>query len=250
MSDASIVTFLTDFGLQDSYVAEMKGVVLRRAAAARLVDISHEVPPGDVRRARYLLERAWKQFPTGTVHVAVVDPGVGTTRRALGVRACDHFFVAPDNGLLSPQLQGAEIVELPVPAGASPTFHGRDVFALAAAELAVGQPLAALGTPVHDPCDLPVPSPVRRNGEVSGEIISVDRFGNLITNIPGEWCVGGRVMVRDVDVGPVRRTFGDVQSGSLLAYVGSSGVLEVAVRDASACDSLDAPAGTEVRFCE
>ncbi len=248
MSGATIVTLLTDFGSLDTYVAEVKAVILRRAPNVRLVDITHEVPPGDVRRAQYLLARAWKQFPSGTVHLAVVDPGVGTGRRAIGARAYDHFFVAPDNGLLSPLLDDAEVVALRVPEDASPTFHGRDVFAAAVAEVAVGQPLHTLGSTVTDPCELPMPRASRMNGQIVGEVVSVDRFGNLITNIPGEWCVGGTVSVGDVAVGPVRRTFRDVPPGALLAYVGSSGTLEVGVRDASATAALGAQSGAAVTF--
>lgn len=248
MKDVAIVTLLTDFGSVDSYVAEMKGVLLRKAPDARLIDITHDVPPGDVRRAQYLLARAWKQFPAGTVHLAVVDPGVGTARRAIGVHAYEHFFVAPDNGLLSPLLDGAEIVELPIPEDASPTFHGRDVFASAAADIAIGQSLHTLGSVVTDPCSLPMPEATRLNGHVTGEVVSVDRFGNLITNIPGEWCVGGTVAVGEVEVGPVRRTFRDVPSGALLAYIGSSGTLEVGVRDASARNALGAEPGSAVTF--
>src|SRR2546427_4971224 len=126
-----LVTLLSDFGTTDSYVAEMKGVILSAVPAATLVDITHAVPPGDVRSGAYLLRRTWHRFPPGTIHLAVVDPGVGTERAAFALQVRGHAFVGPDNGLFSPVLRDveAQIVTLVVPAGASPTFHGRDVFA-------------------------------------------------------------------------------------------------------------------------
>ena len=135
-----LVTLLTDFGSSDSYVAEIKGVLLGLCPAAVLVDVTHAVPPGDIRAGAYLLGRAWHRFPAGTVHLSVVDPGVGTARAALALRAHGHWFVGPDNGLFTPVLRDAEveIVTLPTPAGAAPTFHGRDLFAPAAAALARG----------------------------------------------------------------------------------------------------------------
>ena len=133
-----IVTLLTDFGTADSYVAEMKAVLLSRALGVTLVDISHQVAPGDIRAGQYLLGRAWKHFPAGTVHLAIVDPGVGTARRAIAAEHEGHRFVAPDNGLLSFLPQDGRFVSLPVSTTAAATFHGRDVFAPAAARLATG----------------------------------------------------------------------------------------------------------------
>ncbi|MGH7536957.1 MAG: SAM hydrolase/SAM-dependent halogenase family protein, partial [Gemmatimonadales bacterium] len=145
----SLITLLTDFGTTDSYVAEIKGEILRGAPGTTLVDLSHAVPPGDVRSAAYLLGRTWHHFPTGAVHLGVVDPGVGTNRAAMAFSAHGHWFVGPDNGLFTPVLHDAEveIVALPVPEGASPTFHGRDLFAPAAAALAQGVALSNLGPP-------------------------------------------------------------------------------------------------------
>src|SRR5438046_1390791 len=127
-----IITLLTDFGTADSYVGEVKGTLLSRVHGAALFDITHQVPPGDLRAGQYILARAWHRFPQGTVHLVVVDPGVGTTRRALAAGAAGHFFVAPDNGLLSCLPSDAHFVSLPIPPGAAPTFHARDVFAPAA----------------------------------------------------------------------------------------------------------------------
>lgn len=243
-----IVTLLTDFGLADSYVAEMKAAILSEGTDIRLVDISHLVPPGDIRAAQYLIRRSWPRFPVGTVHVVVVDPGVGSGRRAVAVRYQGHFFVGPDNGVFTPVLDGAEVVELRIPREASPTFHGRDVFAPAAARLAEGEPFQVLGPAAPAPVRVPMPEPRRRAGEVGGEVIYVDRFGTLISNIPGAWLEGASaVHVAGRLIGPLHRTFADVETGSLVAFVGSDGMLEIAVRDGSARERLGAGVGAAVR---
>jgi len=242
-----IITLLTDFGLSDSYVAEVKGVLLSRAPDAMLVDITHQVAPGDVRAGQYLLARAWRRFPAGTVHLAVVDPGVGTTRRALAAAAGGHWFVAPDNGLLS-FLENPRFVSLAIPADAAPTFHGRDVFAPAAAALASGKRLEDLGLPITDPTHAPLPTPHHDGTALLGEVLYVDRFGTLISNIPGPDVEPGvRIRVAGTDVGALRRTFGDVERGTLVAFVGSGGTVEVAVRDGSAARLLGVGVGAEVR---
>ncbi|MBI2537081.1 MAG: SAM-dependent chlorinase/fluorinase [Gemmatimonadetes bacterium] len=243
-----IVTLLTDFGLADSYVAEMKAAILSEGTDIRLVDISHQVPPGDIRAAQYLLGRAWGRFPVGTVHVVVVDPGVGSARRAIAVHHQGHFFTGPDNGVLTPVLHDAEVVELRIPRDASPTFQGRDVFAPAAARLAEGERLAGLGPSLSHPVRLPVPTPRRENGVVEGEVIYVDRFGTLIANIPGDWVRGAKgIEVAGKPVGAPHRTFADVQSGAFVGFIGSDGLLEIAVRDGSAATKLGAGVGAEVR---
>jgi S-adenosylmethionine hydrolase len=244
-----IITLLTDFGLQDSYVAEMKAAILTDLADAVLVDVTHEVPSGDVAAARYLVSRSWKRFPPGTVHLVVVDPGVGTNRRALAACAEGHLFVAPDNGVLTNVLRGANVVALPTPPGASATFHGRDVFAPAAASLATGVPLASLGQAVTDAVRLPVPEPRVAATEVTGAVVYVDRFGTLVTNLTADHL--GRcttVTVGGTHTAPVGKTFGDVAPGALVAFVGSGGNVEVAVRDGSASVVTGAVVGTEVRL--
>ncbi|MGH7671322.1 MAG: SAM hydrolase/SAM-dependent halogenase family protein, partial [Gemmatimonadales bacterium] len=163
----------------------MKAVLLSHAPGATLVDVTHQVPPGDLRAGQYLLARAWHGFPAGTAHVAVVDPGVGTARRVLAAEAAGHWFVAPDNGLLSFLPSGARFVSLPIPADAAPTFHGRDVFAPAAAALASGTPLERVGSPITDPYLSPLPSTHHDGVAVVGEVLYVDRFGTLVSNIPG-----------------------------------------------------------------
>ena len=243
-----IITLLTDFGTADSYVAELKGVLLSRAPAVTLIDVSHQVPPGDIRSAQYIMSRAWHQFPSGAIHLAVVDPGVGTERRALAVAHAGHFFVAPDNGLLSFLPTDARFVSLTIPPRISATFHGRDVFAPAAAALANGVRLDEVGQTITDPSYKPLPT-ARRDGLVLiGEVIYVDRFGTLVSNIPGDAVQAGvRIRVEGTDVGSLARTFRDVPRGALVTFVGSGGTVEIAVRDGSAARMLGVGIGAEVR---
>ena len=243
-----VITLLTDFGSNDSYVAEMKGVLLSATPQSTIVDVSHEVPPGDRRAAKYLLGRTWHRFPVGAIHVAIVDPEVGTSRRALAAQAQGHSFIAPDNGLLSPILDGAAVVELTVPSDASTTFHGRDVFAPAAARLANGEELSALGPTVENPIVTPPPIPEQTAGGMRGEVVYVDRFGTLISNILGtafERSTG--VVVGGEFTAFLGRTFRDVEQGALVAFVGSGGTVEIAARDRSAAQVTGVGMGGEVR---
>lgn len=247
----TLITLLTDFGTADPYVAEMRGVLYSRAPGVTLADLSHGVSPGDVRAAAYLLGRAWHRFPPGTVHLVVVDPGVGTGRAALALGAGDHWFVGPDNGVFTSvldQLDGA-VVAIPVPADAAPTFHGRDLFAPAAAALARGTPWTSLGEPLPTvPVRLHPPAPFYEGKVVVGEVISVDRFGNLVTNLtPTEVPSYAVLEVEDTEVGPLRRTFSDVEAGQLVAYLGSGGQVEIAVRDGSASRRIGLGVGGRVR---
>lgn len=244
----TIITLLTDFGTSDSYVAEMKGVLSTYAPKATLVDITHDVSPGDVRAAQYLLSRTWMFFPEGTICVAVVDAGVGTDRRVLGATRFGRYFLAPDNGLLSFLSLNATFISIPVLPEAAPTFHGRDVFAPAAGRLATGGSLESLGTAITDPVYAPLPIPLTEGDAVVGEVLYVDRFGTLVSNItPNALKPGANIHVGGVDVGPLRRTFADVASGALLAFTGSAGTVEIAVRDGSAMRLLGLSVGAEVR---
>jgi S-adenosylmethionine hydrolase len=271
----TILTLSTDFGTEDEYVGVMKGVILSIAPEVRLVDLSHQIPPQDVRRAAFLLMNAVPYFPPDTVHLAVVDPGVGTERRPLAVRTPAGTFVGPDNGLFSwvlarvPEWGAVEIREpayrLPL---VSSTFHGRDIFAPAAAYLAAGVPLERLGPRLTDPVRLPPPRLEVSDFAVKGEVLYADRFGNLVTSIgrfrwdgdrlvlapafrpaSGEVTVGvaaARVVLAGVELQGVRRTYGEVAVGEPLALVGSSGFLEIAVRQGSAAAALGALPGTLV----
>jgi len=246
-----LVTLLTDFGIADSYVAEVKGVMLGLAPHITLVDVAHLVAPGDVRSAAYLLGRTWHRFPPGTVHFVVIDPGVGTERAALALKTAGHSFVGPDNGVFSPVLRDSkvEIVQLPTPADASPTFHGRDIFAPAAAALATGASLRTLGEPLaRIPHRLAYTEPRYEGKSIVGEILYVDRFGTLVTNLtPALVPPYASIEVEGVDLGRLRRTFGDMPTGGLVAYIGSGGEIEIAVRDGSAARRLGLGVGGRVR---
>jgi S-adenosylmethionine hydrolase len=258
-SVAGIVTLTTDFGLRDAYVAEMKGVMLGIARAAhqslQLIDVTHDVERHDITEGALALEAAVPYFPRGSVHLAVVDPGVGTTRRGLALAADGHLLVGPDNGLFTPFLDGDgwrafEVVEadfrLPT---VSRTFHGRDLFAPAAAHLALGVEPARLGPAVLDPVRLAWPEVRAVAGAVAGAVVHADRFGNLITSIharsvePLDSDVVIRVGGREV---PLVGTYADLSAGRPGAMVGSSGRVEIAVREGSAAAVLRARRGTPV----
>jgi hypothetical protein len=245
---SGIVTLLTDFGLRDPYVGVMKGALLRANPRATIVDLGHEVPPQDVAAAAFWLAAAVDRFPAGTVHVAVVDPGVGTARRLLAVAARSDLWLAPDNGVLTPVLQRdphAEVRAIDVPhlvgGEVSRTFHGRDVLAPAAGWLAAGRySFAALGPRIDDALvgAGPFAGPPR--------VVHVDGYGNLITNVPAAAVRG----LRQVEVGgrlvPLHGTYGDVPAGELLALVGSYCLLEVAENGGNASVRLGVQRGAPI----
>jgi S-adenosylmethionine hydrolase len=252
-----IVTLTTDFGLRDPFVGIMKGVILGICPGAQLVDLTHEVPPQDVLQGCLALESAWRYFPAGSVHLAVVDPGVGSARRALAVRAAGHCFVAPDNGLLSFALDaGGEAVSVEAAAYRLPeisrTFHGRDVFAPAAAHLAAGVPLERLGPAVTDPVRIALPRARRLGAVIAGEVIGADGFGNLLTSVRAEDVTGlpgcGELAV-ELDGRPLGAPvacYADGDDGAPRAIWGSSGRLEIFVRNADARRLLGGGVGTPV----
>jgi len=241
-----LITLLTDFGTADGYVGEVKGVLSSLAPNVTIVDVAHDVAPHDVDGARLALARYWRRFPEGTVHLVVVDPGVGSARGALAMLSEGRYLVGPDNGVLSPALlhASARCVSLGVPASAAPTFHGRDVFAPAAAQLALGAALETLGTEEGQPVIRRTPEATRRDdGGVQGEVITVDRFGNAVTNLLA--MRGGQVQVNGLSL-LLRRTYADAASGEPMALVGSSGLVEIAVRDGNAAERLDLRRGSSV----
>lgn len=261
----TVITLLTDFGLQDEYVGVMKGVILARHPAAVIVDISHGIPPGDLRGAALMLRSAYGYFPEGTVHAVVVDPGVGTDREILVLETAGHRFLAPDNGVLSAVL-GASPPERMLRltrsdlflTAESRTFHGRDRFAPVAAFLAAGGDLATLGPGLDVSRIQKLALPVAGRtpgGDIEGEIDSVDRFGNLITNIPGEMLnPPADGPLQDVSVEVLNRivhgvveTYGSVPKGALLTLIGSRGYLEVAVNGGSAAAVCGASPGDPIR---
>lgn len=256
-----VITLTTDFGQADGYVAAMKGVILSICPQVELVDITHEVRPQGVQQAAYLLSFAARHFPPGTVHLVVVDPGVGTGRRAIGVHSGRALFVAPDNGVLSLALAqdpAREAVHLLEPRFRLPevsaTFHGRDIFAPAAAHLACGADLQEMGPsiPVSDLCLLSISSPeADESGTWQAEILHVDRFGNLITNFLAPESAAPLIITAGGERIPgLSRTFADVEPGELVAYVGSGGYVEIAVREGSAAGRLGLDVGAPVRFAE
>jgi S-adenosylmethionine hydrolase len=252
-----IITLTTDFGLTDGYVGAMRGVILSIAPEATLVDLSHHVPPQNVAAGAFVIYQAVPFFPPETVHLVVVDPGVGGQRRALAVRTSSGIFVAPDNGVLTHVLGTSRVhdavsltnsaYQLP---HVSTTFHGRDIFAPAAAHLAVGTPLEAFGPRAINLVQLSLSQPKNApDGDLIAHVMHVDRFGNLILDATA-------TDVDDVDIfelgkhniGGLSRTFADVAPGELLAYVGSSrDHVEIAVRDGDAARKLGINVGDEIR---
>ena len=255
-----IITLTTDFGARDGYVGAMKGVILTIAPQTTIVDIAHGIPAQDVAAGAVALAQAAPLYPPGTIHVAVIDPGVGGNRADILVEAGGHVYIGPDNGVLSLVARGPrQIFRIESPDfrrdTVSPTFHGRDVFAVTAARLAAGARPMDAGSILDSMVEI-TRAPARRGaGIVEGEVIHVDGFGNLITSLPGEVLSGGS----DNDVGVevdggeglfaplVGRTFSDVEPGALVAYVGSGGQVEIARRDGSAARRMDASRGTVVR---
>jgi S-adenosylmethionine hydrolase len=232
----------------------MKGVMASILPSVILDDVSHEIAPGDIEGAALVLARYWDLYSNGTVHLIVVDPGVGTARRALAAEADRRFLVAPDNGVLSRVFEVARNLDVVEVVNArfaredrSATFHGRDVFAPAAAQLAQGLHLSRLGPAVHDPVRLSLPTLEEEGGALVGQVVALDRFGNLLTNVGRDRLA----KAREVEVAgrriPVVGTYGEGEPRQIVALVNSDGRLEVAARDASAAELLNASVGTRVR---
>jgi len=263
MSHMRLITLTTDFGLEDTYVGVMKGVILGINPAATIVDVCHAIPPQDVRAAAFLLHTSWRYFPPDTIHVVVVDPGVGSQRRAIAVDVGAATFVAPDNGVLSYVLAEAAAKNTQAVhlinqrywlSQLSATFHGRDIFAPVAAHLSLGVPLADMGEllPIGELVTFPLPCPERHDdGAWVGHVVYVDHFGNLVTDLEAEVIgdtqavvikVGGRRIVG------VRHTYADGTPGEPMALIGSSGRLEIAVPGGHAARWLKAQIGDQVRL--
>jgi S-adenosylmethionine hydrolase len=256
---SGVVTLTTDFGLKDPFVGVMKGQLVARFAGVRVIDLTHEIPAHWPAEAGFWLARSFRYFPAGTVHVAVVDPGVGSAREIAAVEADGHLFLAPDNGLLAPVVDVAVTTRLRHVApdalsrlgihAPSATFHGRDIFAPLAAALAAGrlQP-GDLGLPVDELVPGWIEEPHVTAGQVSGTVVTIDHFGNLITNIEARHLqgmahpavrVGGREFA-------LRRTYSDVRPGDYLALVNSFGVVEIARAERSAAEGLGLARGAPV----
>jgi len=259
------IALLTDFGLRDNYVGVMKGVMLSICPDARFVDISHEIPPGDVSSAAFLLEKSIDYFPGNTTFLVVADPRVGSERRALALRVGEQCFIGPDNGVFSRVLErsgeGVGSVQLvaltPSPyrlPRVSNTFHGRDIFAPATAHLAAGVPLSELGDPVSDPVMLPPPLLRVSEDRIEGEIVYVDRFGNLVTSVSGNDVdrLAGRgpgniiVTVGGKQGGILAKSYAAVPPGNPVCVIGGFDLLEISVNGGSAADRFGAGIGTGI----
>ena len=255
-----VIALLTDFGLRDHYVGMMKGVILGICPDVSLVDISHDVAPHDILGAALELSAAYRYFPAGTIFVAVVDPGVGSTRRGIALETGDYRFVAPDNGLLTAivdEHQPKRIVELSerkyARATVSRTFEGRDRFAPAAAWLATGVQLGALGRSAEDVVRIDIPRPDVTADTIAGRVLRVDRFGNLITNIDRRTFDALAFAVLHVQAGPHRvakvvSTYSDIAAGEIAALFGSTDHFEIAANGASAADALHLDRGAIVHI--
>ena len=266
----AIITLTTDFGTSDAYVAAMKGVLLSINPRANIVDLCHDIEPQNIPQAAFVLHTAHSFFPQGTIHMVVVDPGVGSQRRAVILRTTRAYFIAPDNGVLSyvveeacptasPQPQerelglGLEAIAITTPhfwrSSVSSTFHGRDIFAPVAAHLSLGVPLGEFGEAISSLFVLPIPRLCRQPGGVLiGDIIHIDRFGNLITNVrgadlPGE---GANIEVGGHFIQSLSRFY--EQGDELLAIIGSSGYLEVSLKNGNAAAFLHSKLGDKLKI--
>ena len=266
-----LITLLTDFGHADAYVGVMKGVILGIDPLATVVDLTHDVPPQDILEGAFILGTAWQAFPSGTIHVAVVDPGVGTVRKAVLVQGGGHAFLAPDNGLLSFVLPADERQTNPVQPYAGPvpegytahaltnprywrhpvsrTFHGRDIFAPVAAHLSAGVPADELGEGVAVLTRLPAAEPRWDGNDLIGRVVHIDRFGNVVTSIPEALTNEGRTLTIELGGQRVQGLAATYGAGvGLVALIGSNGYLEIAVRNGMAAQLLGVKVGDEVRL--
>lgn len=257
-----IITLTTDFGEADHYIACMKGVILQLAPPAQIVDVTHLIQPHDVVHGAFVLRQVFDHFPEETIHVAVVDPGVGTARRLIAVRYEGQTILAPDNGLVSLVHRDFAMEELRTIENTrlfrqeiSATFHGRDVLAPVAGHLAQGMPFASVGPNIDqlEILNLQQPTPLP-DGGIEGEVLYVDRFGNLISNISEADLEAAaprtlealNVHIGPLRIGPLRTTYGDVETDQIVAVIGSTGMLEVAINQGNAAAQLRAAPGTVI----
>jgi S-adenosyl-L-methionine hydrolase (adenosine-forming) len=257
-----IITLLTDFGSEDYFVGAMKGVILTRSPTSVLVDITHAIPPQNVRAAAFTLSRAYSYFPAGSIHLAVVDPGVGSDRRPVLIEAAAHLFIGPDNGLFTPvleQVTKARVRHLTNTAYFLPhrssTFHGRDVFAPVAAALAEGVPPEDFGPTIQDPVRFEMArSESRADGSMLGRIIHIDHFGNCVTNLACDRLLSLSTMppfclrIREFQIRKLARSYyeGAAQPGRPFLICGSAGLLEISVWSSSAAQQLNVKVGEPV----
>lgn len=253
-----IITLTSDFGLQDHYVSAMKAVILGIAPDVRLVDISHEVPPQDIMAGAWAIRNASFLFPPGTIHLVVVDPGVGTNRHPVALKINDQYFVGPDNGIFSLFFNEFEYEAYKLNNksywrdSVSKTFHGRDIFAPVAAHLSKGCSLSDIGEPIEELVTYHWAVPIADKDGLQGWVLHIDRFGNLITNIT-EQLIEDHIKRKDVKIyvgntmlNKVVTTFGDVEEGEPAAFIGSSGMLEIGINKGNAGRMLSVDKGAQI----
>jgi S-adenosylmethionine hydrolase len=255
------ISFLTDFGLEDNFAGVMKAVILKINPRVEIIDLCHMVIPYDIYEAAFLLKGSYRYFPKGTIHLVVVDPGVGSERKKIVVKTRDFYFIAPDNGVLYPALADEsvqKIIEItneryflkPL----SHTFHGRDIFAPVAGHLSAGKRIEMFGKKLNSIRQLDLPGALRKKNTLTGEVVYIDRFGNLITNIRMDEFidfVGGsrfKVFIADVELDNISRSYRGVEKNTPLAIFGSFGSLEISVREGNARRFLSSDKGTPVRI--
>jgi S-adenosylmethionine hydrolase len=258
MAKSSLITLLTDFGYSDPFVGVMKGVILNICPEVRIVDITHNIGPQNIDEAAFKLKSSYSYFPKGTIHTVVVDPGVGTDRAVLGVQTDRYTFLAPDNGILKTIFQenpDCQVYRITNPdyflPNVSRTFHGRDVFAPAAAHLARGVPLSEMGEMTREYVKGEVESCQVTGNRIEGKIVAFDRFGNGITNIEEDKIYPTkkmRVEIKDFKFDRFSQSYGEVSEGEPLAIIGSSGTIEIAVNQQSAKEKFDLRLGESVRI--
>lgn len=260
----TVITLMTDFGIKDGNVGVMKGVIWGICPGAQISDLSHMVQAQNIREAGYILARSVPYFPKGSIHVVVVDPGVGTERRPMAAHIGDWFYVGPDNGTITGSLERAEqagwqtdFVELSRPQywlqNVSHVFHGRDIFSPVAAHLANGVPLSELGSYFNDPVRLELPKPEKTDNSWHGQVIHIDHFGNISTNIRIENLGDAmktkeniNVRLNEIEIKGMVNTFGERSVGELIALIGSTGNLGIAVVNGNAQQRLGTKVGDKV----
>lgn len=259
---AGIITLLTDFGTEDSYVGAMKGIILSLHPGVTIVDISHNVPPQDVISGAFVLSHAAPFFPKGTVHMAVVDPGVGGKRKPILIETERYFFVGPDNGIFDMALQREKVKQIILLTNkkyflgyVSPTFHGRDIFSPVAAYLSLCVEPSLLGKRMQSIKKLEFKQPSIHNGKITGQIIHIDRFGNLITNIDEGLLrrvfknKAFQTKVDHIIINKLVQSYAYAKKDDVACLIGSSGLLEIAVKNKSASKTLMITRGTPVEVC-
>ena len=262
LAPSRIITLMTDFGTSDHYVGVMKGVILNINPHVQIVDITHAIPPQDIHGAAFLTDSAYRYFPNGTIHVVVVDPGVGSQRRAVICQTETAYFVCPDNGILTHILHHEGRIHTVAVENStyflpqvSNTFHGRDIFAPVAAHLSRGVPINKMGNPFAQPTQLPSPKPQVMDKTITGQVIWIDAFGNLVTNISHQTleALEGRnnlvIHAGSTKINRLNRSYAESAVGDALAIIGSTNQLEISINQGNAAQTLRLKRGAEITIC-